>query len=131
MVDGDPRKSLFEAFGEPAVPAGVPGQQSEPPLLPGGRDGVFPLLLPGRLRARGEIIRPRSNFPMSELQPPQPSSMTVQSSKPLIGVIVRNDESEMVHYTTEENELDQVSSARSIQRALDLAGAWSDLDWDE
>jgi hypothetical protein len=50
---------------------------------------------------------------------------------PLIGVVQHEDGREVVRYFTDEREADQTSRQASIQRALDLAGAWSDLDWDE
>jgi hypothetical protein len=68
---------------------------------------------------------------MAEIPPNDSSSMTVGSNEPLVGVIVRRNGTELVHYTTDERALDQLSGQQSMQRALDLAGAWSDLNWDE
>ncbi len=58
-------------------------------------------------------------------------SMTVRRDQPLIGVFVRRVGEEMVCYVADEAELDESSSQSSIQRALALAGAWSDFDADE
>ncbi len=71
---------------------------------------------------------------MAELQrnPQNPqASFTVKADQPLIGVIGQQDGQEVVRYFTDEQELDQRSREQSIQKALELAGAWSDLDWDE
>lgn len=61
----------------------------------------------------------------------QPSSMTVRSDQPLIGVLVRKNGEEMVRYVADEEELEKSSGQTSVDRALALAGAWSDLDGDE
>ena len=68
---------------------------------------------------------------MAELQRNPQASFTVRADQPLIGVIEQQDGQEMVRYFTDEQELDQRSRQQSIQKALALAGAWSDLDWDE
>ena len=59
------------------------------------------------------------------------SSLTVRSNQPLIGVILEERGREMVRYFTDEDAVDAAATERSIQAALGLAGAWSDLDWDE
>ncbi|TME00888.1 MAG: hypothetical protein E6I80_24220 [Chloroflexi bacterium] len=51
--------------------------------------------------------------------------------RPLIGVIFREKGQEIVHYFAEEADADAASSSRTIQEALSLAGAWSDLSWEE
>lgn len=63
----------------------------------------------------------------------QPTSMTVtvRSDQPLIGVLVRKNGEEMVHYVADEEELENSSGETSVERALALAGAWSHLDADE
>jgi hypothetical protein len=48
---------------------------------------------------------------------------------PLIGIIVEEKGKEVVRYFTEEEQADQ--AATSVADALSLAGAWSDLDFDE
>ena len=67
---------------------------------------------------------------MPEPQPHQPRSITVRADQPLVGVIVQENGTEMVRYTMGEPASDHPGRQQSIQRALDLAGAWSDLDFD-
>ena len=59
------------------------------------------------------------------------SGFLVRSGQPLIGVLVEEDGEEMVRYFSEEQEADTVASLSVTQDALRLAGAWSDLDWEE
>ena len=69
---------------------------------------------------------------MSEMNLPQGAGFEVRRNQPLIGIIMQNDEEEVVHYFTDEEEADKASTKNSIQRALSLAGAWKDLgDWDD
>lgn len=68
---------------------------------------------------------------MAKLQPHRSQSITASSDQALVGVIVQENGTEMVRYTAGEPALDPPSRQQSIQRALDLAGAWSDLDLDE
>ena len=51
--------------------------------------------------------------------------------QPLIGVIAEEQGREVVRYFTEEQEADKVMVQNTTQDALALAGAWSDLEWDE
>ncbi len=51
-------------------------------------------------------------------------------NQPLIGVISHEKGQEVVHYLAEEADADAATSANAIQEILDLAGAWSDLNWD-
>lgn len=60
----------------------------------------------------------------------QPTSMIVGPDQPLIGVIIREDGKDMVRYVADEDQLEK-SGQSSVERALALAGAWSDLDADE
>jgi hypothetical protein len=62
--------------------------------------------------------------------PEHHANMITRTDQPLIGVIVQEDGEEKVRYTTNEQEPD-ASGQTSIERALQLAGAWSDLDWKE
>ena len=57
--------------------------------------------------------------------------MIAGDDQPLIGVMVRKNGKNVVRYFTDEAEADQALAQDSIQAALRLAGAWSDLDWDE
>lgn len=59
------------------------------------------------------------------------AQIVVRSDQPLIGILDGEDGYDVVRYFTEEEEAETVSSQARIRRALDLAGAWSDLDWDE
>ncbi|MBM2812301.1 MAG: hypothetical protein HW416_3060 [Chloroflexi bacterium] len=61
----------------------------------------------------------------------QPNSMIVRCDQPLIGVPVRKDGEDMVRYVADEEELEKSSGKSGVERALALAGAWSDLDADE
>jgi hypothetical protein len=56
--------------------------------------------------------------------------ITVQDDRPLIGVIDRENGGDVVRYFTDEDEADAATPPASVQRALSLLGAWSDLDWD-
>jgi hypothetical protein len=51
--------------------------------------------------------------------------------QPLIGVIAEEQGHEVVRYFIEEQEADKVMVHNTTQDALALAGAWSDLEWDE
>ena len=69
--------------------------------------------------------------------PEQPSSQgrffEARLDQPLIGIIVRKEDGEeVVRYFTDEADLERASSPESVQRALQLIGAWKDLgDWNE
>jgi hypothetical protein len=49
---------------------------------------------------------------------------------PLIAIPVDENGRELTYYFVDEGAVDEVLP-RSVQDALNLAGAWSDLDWDE
>lgn len=59
------------------------------------------------------------------------ASFTTHSDQPLIGILLQEDNEEVVQYFTEEAEADVANAARSINDVLKLAGVWKDLDWDE
>lgn len=59
------------------------------------------------------------------------SSLVARSDHALIGVCIREDGQDLVRYTTDDEERDLDSDQASVERALSLAGAWSDLDWEE
>jgi hypothetical protein len=50
---------------------------------------------------------------------------------PLIGIIFEENGHEVVRYFTEEKAADAAVSSNAAQRALEVIGAWHDLDWDE
>jgi hypothetical protein len=58
---------------------------------------------------------------------------TVQADpgQPLIGVMTEEQGIEVVRYFTAEQDADRVLVEDTTQAALALAGAWSDLAWDE
>jgi hypothetical protein len=59
--------------------------------------------------------------------------MSVQADpgQPLIGVMTEEQGIEVVRYFTQEADADRVLVEDTTQAALALAGAWSDLAWDE
>lgn len=57
--------------------------------------------------------------------------LTTQSNQPLIGIFLKQNDHDVVQYFTEEGQADSANSERAVQRALGLAGSWSDLDWEE
>ncbi|MGH2561446.1 MAG: hypothetical protein ACRDJH_20470 [Thermomicrobiales bacterium] len=58
-------------------------------------------------------------------------SLTVRDDQPLIGIILPDDGREVTRYFADEASADAAVSAQTAARARALAGAWSDLDWDE
>ncbi len=65
---------------------------------------------------------------MNELRQPHVDSQSAKTKDRLIAVRVAPDD---VRYFTNEEELDAAISQDTIQRGLDLAGAWGDLDVSE
>jgi hypothetical protein len=57
--------------------------------------------------------------------------LRVRGDHPLISVIVSEDGEDVTYYFTDEATADAVLSKRTIQEALSVIGAWSDLDWEE
>ena len=68
---------------------------------------------------------------MEPLHSEHPASFTTQKDQPLIGILLQEDNEEVVRYFAEEAEADASNAARRINDVLKLAGAWKDLDWDE
>jgi hypothetical protein len=68
---------------------------------------------------------------MTGLQPSAREGFTTRRDQPLIGLIERVGDEEVVRYFTDEESADAASSQRAAQEALSAIGAWSDLDWDE
>lgn len=56
--------------------------------------------------------------------------ITLTSHQPLIGIPFDENGQEVVRYFSEETLADQAVSTDATQDALNLAGAWSDLDAD-
>jgi hypothetical protein len=59
------------------------------------------------------------------------TSVQADPGQPLIGIMTEEQGREVVRYFTTEQEADRVLVADTTQAALALAGAWSDLAWDE
>ena len=68
---------------------------------------------------------------MRALEPRPAPSLDARPDQPLIGIIVQQDGQEVVRYFADEAAADAAQPDDAIQDALNLAGAWSDLDWDE
>ena len=68
---------------------------------------------------------------MTEQESHHIPSLVVRPDQPLIGIIVQEQGREVVRYFAEEEQVDGALPQGAIQAALDVIGAWSDLDWDE
>ena len=64
---------------------------------------------------------------MPALQP----LITTTEHQPLIGIPFQENGKEVIRYFSEEAQADKAVSEDAKQKALALAGAWSDLDFDE
>lgn len=58
-------------------------------------------------------------------------SLELGDEQPLVGIVVERNGKERVRYSTDDAVSAKASPDDGIQAALNLAGAWSDLDWDE
>lgn len=58
-------------------------------------------------------------------------SFVLRNPDPLIGVILDDDDPESVCIFLSEEAADAVCSQTAIRDTLSMAGAWSDLDWDQ
>ena len=68
---------------------------------------------------------------MPERHASRGTSLVVPDDQPLIGIIVPENGQEMTHYFIDEETADEALAQRRLQTALNVIGAWSDLDWDE
>ncbi|RIK25232.1 MAG: hypothetical protein DCC55_40740 [Chloroflexi bacterium] len=68
---------------------------------------------------------------MSAQQLRQVPSLSVRGDQPLIGIIVEEDGQAVVRYFAEEEGADAARPLDATQAALNVIGAWSDLDWEE
>jgi hypothetical protein len=59
------------------------------------------------------------------------SPFTLSGNQPLIGIPFEENGQEVVRYFSEETQADKAVSKDATQTALNLAGAWSDLSWEE
>lgn len=57
-------------------------------------------------------------------------SLTVRRDQPLFGVPI-DDDQEAIRYFTDDADADAGLADQGVQQALSVAGAWSDLNWDE
>ncbi len=60
-----------------------------------------------------------------------PSVFTIPSNQPLIGIPFEENGQEVTRYFSEEAQADTTVSEDVTQTALKLAGAWSDLHWED
>ena len=68
---------------------------------------------------------------MSQVETRPAAGMSVGYDQPLIAVPGRENGRDVVRYFASEADADAALSDGAVQDALSLAGAWSDLDWDE
>ena len=69
---------------------------------------------------------------MTERPPAQEAAYLVgRDDQPLIAIPMMEDGQAVTYYFTDEAAADAILSQQVIQAALDTAGAFSDLDWDE
>jgi hypothetical protein len=67
---------------------------------------------------------------MRELPSQDGGGFVVRRDQPLIGVLVADGDEESVRYFTDEAAAEAALPPASVQHALSLLGAWSDLDWE-
>jgi hypothetical protein len=77
------------------------------------------------------MIRNRGESMVEEEQPFQQPHIVLREDRPLIGVLAPEENSGAVTYFTDEDDADQGVSDAIIERALSLAGVWSDVPWDD
>jgi hypothetical protein len=68
---------------------------------------------------------------MAEQKQKHIPSLSVPSNQPLISVPFEEKGQAMVRYFPSEEAADAALSESTTQNALNVIGAWSDLDWDE
>jgi hypothetical protein len=60
-----------------------------------------------------------------------PPSLAAPAEQPLIGIVLEEDEQQVVRYFADEAAADAAMEEHALARALAAIGSWSDLDWDE
>ncbi len=60
-----------------------------------------------------------------------PPSLAAAVEQPLIGIVLEEDEQQVVRYFADEAAADAAMADHALARALAAIGSWSDLDWDE
>jgi len=68
---------------------------------------------------------------MRERKSPARCTFQAESTKPLIGVLIADNDREVVEYFTDEEAAEAATSPTGVQRALRLLGAWQDIDADD
>ena len=68
---------------------------------------------------------------MSQHRAARTQSLVVESDQSLIAIPLVEDGREVVHYFVEVETADRTDLPDTVRDALSLAGAWSDLDWEE
>ena len=68
---------------------------------------------------------------MSPRSSEDPQEWVVFGDEPLIGIPFEEEGRVVVRYFCSEEEADRALRGQYRQEALDLMGAWSDLDWDD
>jgi len=64
------------------------------------------------------------------IEQPDNLGFAARTDQPLIGVMVNENGRNLIRYFTEETAADEALSSEVTQAALNVIGAWSDLDWD-
>jgi hypothetical protein len=67
----------------------------------------------------------------ADQQPSRAPGLAVRADRPLIGIVLIEDGEEVTRYFDDEAEADASVAAQTAADARALAGAWSDLDWEE
>jgi hypothetical protein len=57
--------------------------------------------------------------------------LVVEEGTPLVAIPIEVDGRKLVCYVAEQEAVDDADLPASVRDALNLAGAWSDLDWEE
>jgi hypothetical protein len=128
----------------PSVVGDIPGASGGGSEAPEGGRGVGARAADGRCRRPGRglvavgYFAQEDTVPMPDVrpQPPQPSppappGVIVDDDQPLIAVPLDEDGRRRVAYYTSDADADAALPDAAVRRALDLAGAWADLDWEE
>lgn len=68
---------------------------------------------------------------MAEPQVERAKILVVRDDQPLFAVPMEENGENVTWYFTDEEAFEAAAPPQSIQEALSLAGAWSNLDWDE
>ena len=58
-------------------------------------------------------------------------TFTLPGNQPLIGILSKRNGQDVVRYFSEETTADQAITNAATQEALQLAGVWDDLSWEE